>query len=73
MGKLSGTSSLCAFEKVIRFLLAQIVHGSDYSPSVKELRRLPQPVLSKASLNKSLKKRKNRKKAKTTLRPFSGI
>ena len=72
MGKLSGTSSLCAFEKVIRFLLAQIVLGSDYSPSVKELRRLLQPVLSKASLNKSLKK-KNRKKAKTTLRPFSGI
>ena len=55
MGKLSGTSSLCPFEKVIRFLLAQILLGSDYSPSVKELRRLLQPVLSKASLNKSLK------------------
>ena len=72
MGKLSGTSSLCPFEKVIRFLLAQIVLGSDYSPSVKELRRLLQPVLSKASLNKSLKNKKNRKKDKTTLRPFSG-
>ena len=70
MGKLSGTFSLCPFEKVMRLLLAQIVLGSDYSPSVKELRRLLQPVLSKASLNKSLKK--NRKKDKTTLQPFSG-
>ena len=37
-GKLSGTSSLYPFGKVLRVLLAQIVLGSDYSGSVKELR-----------------------------------
>ena len=37
-GKLSGTSSFCPLGKVLRVLLAQIVLGSDYSGSVKELR-----------------------------------
>ena len=37
-GKLSGTSSFCPFGNVLRVLLAQIVLGSDYSGSVKELR-----------------------------------
>ena len=37
-GKLSETSSFCPFGKVLRVLLAQIVLGSDYSGSVKELR-----------------------------------
>ena len=37
-GKLSGTSSFYPFGKVLRVLLAQIVLGSDYSGSVKELR-----------------------------------
>ena len=37
-GKLSGTSSFYPFGNVLRVLLAQIVLGSDYSGSVKELR-----------------------------------
>ena len=32
-----GTSSFCPFGNVLRVLLAQIVLGSDYSGSVKEL------------------------------------
>ena len=36
-GKLSGPSSFCPFGNVLRVLLAQIVLGSDYSGSVKEL------------------------------------
>ena len=79
-GKLPGTSSFCPFGNVLRVLLAQIVLGSDYSRSVKELRRLLQLVLRYVSLKKSLnkkkkkkkKKKKNRKKDKTTLGEFSG-
>ena len=77
-GKLSGTSSFCPFGNVLRVLLAQIVLGSDYSGSVKELRLLLQPVLRYVSLKKSLKKKKkkkkkkNRKKDKTTFGEFSG-
>jgi len=37
-GKLSRTSSFCPLGKVLTVLLAQIVVGSDYSGSVKELR-----------------------------------
>ena len=37
-GKLTGTSSICPFGKVLRVLLVQIVLGSDYSGSMKELR-----------------------------------
>ena len=37
MGKLFKTSSFCQLGKVLRFLLAQIIRGSDYSRSVKEL------------------------------------
>jgi len=44
------------------------VLGSDYSGSVKELRRLLHPFLRNASLKKSLKNRKN----KTTFGQFSG-
>ena len=58
MGSCPGTSSFCPFGKVLRVLLAQIVLGSDYSGSVKELRRLLQPVLRNVSLKKSLKNRK---------------
>ena len=70
-GKLSGTCSFWPFGKVLRVLLAQIVLGSDYSGSVKELQRLLQPVLRYVSLKKSLKK-KNRKKDKMTFGEFSG-
>ena len=36
-GKLSGSSSFCPFGKVLRFLLAQIILGSDDSGPMKEL------------------------------------
>ena len=35
--KLSGTSSFCPFGKILRVLLVQIILGSDYSGSVKNL------------------------------------
>ena len=56
-GKLSGTSIFCLFGKVLRLLVAQIVLGSDYSGSVKELL---QPVLRNVGLKKSLKKKEER-------------
>ena len=65
-GKLSGTSSFCPFGKVPRVLLVQIILGSDYSGSMKELQRLLQPVLRNVSLKKSLKK-KNRKEEQNGL------
>ena len=40
----------------------QIVLGSDYSGSVKEMRRLLEPVLRNVSLKKSLKNKKERQK-----------
>ena len=58
MEKLSKTSSLCPFEKVLRFLLVQILLGSDYSASVKELQQFIRPVLKYVSLNKYLKNTK---------------
>ena len=64
-----GTSSFCPFGNILGVLLAQVVLGSDCSGSMKELRGLLQPVLRKAGLKKSLKKRKEKK---TTLEPFSG-
>ena len=65
-GKLSGTSSFSPFGKV-RVLLAQIILGSDYSGSVKELGRLLQPVLRNVSLLRRIGK-----KNKMTFGQFSG-
>ena len=38
MEKLSGASTFCIFGKDAKISLAQIILGSDYSGSVKELR-----------------------------------
>ena len=60
MVKLSGAVGFARRRKHTEILLMQIILGSDYSGSVKETRRLLQPVTRKVSLKKSLKNKKDK-------------
>ena len=62
MVKLFGALDSAHSREDTNILLAQIILGSDYSWSVKELRWLLQPVSSKAIWKKSHKKKNKKEK-----------
>ena len=55
MVKLFGASSFARRRKHTEILLMQIILGSDYSGSVKEIRQLLQPVLRKSRMKSTWK------------------